>query len=411
MQFLECFASLKGLMLTEIYWVDLNPPDARTISPTFCSKLRTLEVSHNLIEGPLLNLMPASIERLAIGPRMEHRSDEDPPESYEGLARYRSLQTLHLETSLQDDIEWTPLFVRTIASSPALGALVKDLYIYLQDTQALWSSNDEDMAALFPAEATRNLSSLRHLTIDCELDLPPLKMSSICPSSIALYGRVQTLLFSGVLVDRIHDLMQFLEFFASLRTLTLTDIQWVDLDPPDAMTVSLTLPRLQTLHVYSNMMDGPILQLLPVSVESLSIGPRFDSELRSEEEFTDSFEGLARYQNLQTLYLETFLSDDIEWLVEALSFVRSPGLRTLSLVYNGRLSREFYRQMQAPRLRDLLAQEPFLNLALLHISIPRFNGTDEEVAPRKIQDFLESMFDADREGAFRPSYALKIKMC
>ncbi|KAL7279667.1 hypothetical protein ACG7TL_006074 [Trametes sanguinea] len=291
-------------------------------------------------------------------------------------SRYHIYKTVRLDEPSE---ERRQLFFRTIVQSPALGALVKEIYVYLWEENALWTTSEADTPTLFPEDVFRNLSSLRSL--DLEYDqvlLPPMLKQSIPSFSISMYSRLKTLSIAGCFFDDLRDLVHFLEHFADLEVLVLGVIYWIN--PFNLHDTSRVLPsfcqNLRRLELAENVIDDPLLHVMTATIETLTIGPR--DSMREDDDPPESYEGLARFLDLRSLTLRTQLQDDTQWFMEALSFARCTKLETLCLTYWGGLNpvEEGRLRTQAPRLRKILEREPFVNLTTVRISVDSMSDQD-----------------------------------
>ncbi|OSD02367.1 hypothetical protein PYCCODRAFT_397301 [Trametes coccinea BRFM310] len=301
-------------------------------------------------------------------------------------SRYHIYKTVRLDEPSE---ERRQLFFRTIVQSPALGALVKEIYVYLWEENALWTTSEADTPTLFPEDVFRNLSSLRSLDLE-----------------------LKTLSIAGCFFDDLRDLIHFLEHFAELEVLVLRVIYWIN--PFILHDTSRVLPsfcqNLRRLELAENVIDDPLLHVMPATIETLTIGPR--DSMREDDDPPESYEGLARFLDLRSLTLRTQLQDDTQWFMEALSFARCTKLETLCLTYWGGLNpvEEGRLRTQAPRLRKILEREPFVNLTNVRISVDSMSDQDVDARCRYIQDCITSAFRPGPDSTDRSRYVLEVKV-
>ncbi|KAI0349486.1 hypothetical protein OH77DRAFT_1432043 [Trametes cingulata] len=122
--YLEGMSHVRYLTISECFWVDLAVYEHSEIKPGFCKNLIELSLDGNLAYDPFLQIMPASIRFLRMGPHLpeERRDTYDPVDTYDCITRFTALEWLHLAGNYQEKYDWI-LTVLTNIRSPHVRAL------------------------------------------------------------------------------------------------------------------------------------------------------------------------------------------------------------------------------------------------------------------------------------------------
>ncbi|KAI0659195.1 hypothetical protein C8Q70DRAFT_916002 [Cubamyces menziesii] len=286
------------------------------------------------------------------------------------------------------------LFSRTIAGSPSLGALVKELELDVNTIQfKLWNDPSE-ADVLFPIEAARNLTGLHSLSLsnDSHHYIHPNVLDFIPRFAIAT--SLTKLLISDFGGRSPKTIIRILEHFPHIREFTLDGYFSKD----DSYDPTETLPsdfckNLRKLILIDNVLVAPFLAVMPDHITHLWLGRCF--LIHGPTDPKVSYTDLARFKKLESLTLQTHHLDGIDWVAEALSHARCDELRSLTLVYQCECRRTCrttiaQQHTEISRLAGIILRRPaFRQLQTLSVSVDADLDANLEKGLEDVDDATE----------------------
>ncbi|KAI9069324.1 hypothetical protein FKP32DRAFT_1671465 [Trametes sanguinea] len=301
-------------------------------------------------------------------------------------ARYQ----LYRRVALADPSETLCRFVRTITESPALGDLVKwlDLVVAHQlDDDAddpyedrYWQEYemaDEEVhgaagGTTYPFHSILHcLTSLERLCLQSKDSAEELTWSYLFRfASITSLKHLAIHCFPFL---SIKHLIQVLQNMPPLQSLSLRGLSWYDDDNRSPLEHGPTFGnKLESLDLFLNMDDRPLIRLMPDTVQTLMLHPNMEHYGNAQPYV--AHEGLNRYRSLTKMSLMVRLDEATDWVPEALSRVRSSPLQEVELrfwtLHSLFTTSRILERVQAEKIHQVLSRDgSFSQLRTLRIKV------------------------------------------